>query len=91
MIKSVLCATSGGSVTLEADTFIDATGNGTLSMLAGCHFHLGRAGNRLCKPMTLCFRVDQADKAQFQQNRARIKQPRAFDGHSDWHARKPHD
>ncbi len=72
VIKSVLCATPGGPVTLEADTFIDATGDGTLSMLADCHFHLGREGDHLCQPMTLCFRMDQVDKEKFQQNRARI-------------------
>lgn len=72
VIRSVLCATPGGPVTLEAETFIDATGDGTLSMLAGCQFHLGREGDHLCQPMTLCFRMDQVDKEKFQQNRARI-------------------
>ena len=50
-IKSVLCATPGGLITLEADTYIDATGDGTLSMLAGCAFQLGRERDHLCQPM----------------------------------------
>lgn len=71
-IKSVLCSTPGGMITLEADTYIDATGDGTLSMLAGCAFQLGRERDHLCQPMTLCFRMDQVDKEQFRQHRAEI-------------------
>ena len=71
-IKSVLCATPGGPLTLEADTYIDATGDGTLSMLAGCAFQLGREQDQLCQPMTLCFRMDQVDKEKYRQHRAEI-------------------
>lgn len=71
-IKSVLCSTPGGPITLEADTYIDATGDGTLSMLAGCAFQLGRERDQLCQPMTLCFRMYQVDMEQFQQHRAEI-------------------
>lgn len=68
VIRSVLCATPGGPVTLEAETFIDATGDGTLSMLAGCQFHLGREGDHLCQPMTLCFRMAGVDRSKMPPN-----------------------
>lgn len=71
-IQSVLCATPGGPLTLAADTYIDATGDGTLSMLAGCAFQLGREPDGLCQPMTLCFRMDQVDKEEYRRHRAEI-------------------
>lgn len=56
-ISSVNFASGSGIMTFEADTFIDATGDGDLMYLAGCEFRLGRNEDKLCQPMTTCFRV----------------------------------
>jgi len=57
---------------LFADYFVDATGDAELSVLAGCKYRVGREGDGLCQPMTLCFRVGNIDMEQFQANRSMI-------------------
>ncbi len=64
-IKSVTVSALGQDIKIAADTFIDATGDGVLSYLAGCSFMLGRNGDNLCQPMTLCFRVANVDVGRF--------------------------
>lgn len=64
-IKSVTVSALGQEIKIAADTFIDATGDGVLSYLAGCSFMLGRNGDNLCQPMTLCFRVANVDVGRF--------------------------
>lgn len=64
-IKSVCAATKSGIIELEADAFIDCTGDGLLSVLAGCEFQLGRKEDNLCQPMTLCFRLSGIDVPEF--------------------------
>lgn len=64
-IKSVTVSALGQEIKIAADTFIDATGDGVLSYLAGCSFMLGRKGDNLCQPMTLCFRVANVDVGRF--------------------------
>lgn len=64
-IKSVLLATKSGKTEVEADYFIDATGDAQLAYLAGCPTVLGREKDNLCQPMTLCFRVGNADVDKF--------------------------
>lgn len=61
MIRSVSVATRSGEMEIEADLFIDATGDAQLAYLAGCPTVLGRAEDHLCQPMTLCFRVGNVD------------------------------
>ncbi len=56
-IDGVCVYSLGRKYTFEADCFIDATGDANLAALAGCEFWLGRDSDRLCQPMTLCFRV----------------------------------
>ena len=56
-VKSVTVANKSGKQTYFADYFIDATGDGDLSVMCGCSYHLGRENDNLCQPMTLCFRV----------------------------------
>ncbi len=56
-IKSARFATTAGVIELEADYFIDATGDGNLMALSGCEFILGREKDHLCQPMTTCFRL----------------------------------
>ena len=63
-ISSVSVATRSGELKIEADQFIDATGDALLATLAGCPTHLGR-DDGLCQPMTLCFRVGNVDVERF--------------------------
>ncbi len=60
-ITAVKLATKSGSLELKARYFIDATGDAQLAYLAGCPTTLGREEDHLCQPMTLCFRVANAD------------------------------
>lgn len=61
LLKSVSFATVGGIYTFTADSFIDATGDATLTAYAGSPFQLGRQTDNLCQPMTLCFRLGNVD------------------------------
>ena len=54
-----------GKSTLVADLFIDATGDGMLTMLSGEPFRIGREGDQKCQPMTLCFRLGKVDVKRF--------------------------
>ena len=67
-IRSVSVATRSGAVEIEADYFIDATGDAQLAYLAGCPTVLGREGDHLCQPMTLCFRLGNVDVEKFKSN-----------------------
>ncbi len=60
-VQSVLVATKAGTMELEADFFVDATGDGDLMAFAGCQMQLGRETDGLCQPMTTCFRVANVD------------------------------
>lgn len=56
-ITAVEVVSVAGKTVIEADAFVDATGDANLSAFAGCEFNLGRPEDNLCQPMTLCFRV----------------------------------
>ena len=60
-IASIVVATKSGEMHVEANYFIDATGDAQLAYLAGCPTVLGRESDHLCQPMTLCFRVGNVD------------------------------
>lgn len=60
-IHAVSCANKSGIQTFYADFFIDATGDADIAALAECPFRLGRGGDNLCQPMTLCFRLANVD------------------------------
>ena len=64
-IKKLSAATKSGIVELEADFFIDATGDGELIAMSGCDYQLGRESDGLCQPMTTCFRVSGIDDELF--------------------------
>ena len=68
-ITSVSVATRGGELQIEADRFIDATGDAQLAYLAGCPTTLGREPDHLCQPMTLCFRVGNVNVERFMASR----------------------
>lgn len=71
-IESVKALGKSKKLELSADYFIDATGDGELSYLAGCSYQLGREEDNLCQPMTLCFRVDGINKAKWAVNLGKI-------------------
>lgn len=82
--KKIRCIRALGKsrvLELQADHYIDATGDAELSMLAGCRCKVGREEDGLCQPMTLCFRVGGVDRRQFTEDRpainARYKQLQA--------------
>lgn len=56
-IIAVEVVSVAGKMVIEAESFVDATGDANLSAFAGCEFDLGRKEDNLCQPMTLCFRV----------------------------------
>lgn len=72
-IVSVTVATKSGEMQIEADYFIDTTGDAQLAYLAGCPTVLGREPDHLCQPMTLCFRVGNVDVEKFYASRERLK------------------
>jgi len=73
-ISSITVATKNGECKIEADYFIDATGDAQLAYLAGCPTVLGREPDHLCQPMTLCFRVGNVDVKRFYASRERLKE-----------------
>ena len=72
-IASVSLATKSGETVIEADNFIDTTGDAQLAYLAGYPTVLGREGDHLCQPMTLCFRLGNVDVQKFYAGREKMK------------------
>jgi len=72
-IASIIVATKSGEMHVEANYFIDATGDAQLAYLAGCPTVLGRESDHLCQPMTLCFRLGNVDVEKFYESRERLK------------------
>jgi len=64
-VKTLIFAVKSGLLELDADTFIDATGDGDLMAFAGCDYQLGRDADGLCQPMTNCFRLYNVDEEAF--------------------------
>ena len=56
-IKAVKISNVSGNSEIEGESFIDATGDANLAVMADCPFMLGRESDNLCQPMTLCFRL----------------------------------
>ncbi len=60
-ITGVSIASKSGVLEIEADFFVDATGDGDVIALAGCEFVNGRESDGLSQPMTTCFRMVNVD------------------------------
>lgn len=67
-VRSVLVSNKEGTGEYAARYFIDCTGDGDLAVLAGYPYYLGREKDRLCQPMTLCFRVAGVDMKAFEKS-----------------------
>ena len=61
-IKAVRVMSKGGEETFSAHTFIDCSGDGDLSALAGIPFEVGRKEDGLTQAMTVSFRMANVDK-----------------------------
>ena len=73
-VLSVDITAKAQKITVEADFFIDATGDGDLFYLAGCDYQLGRESDNLCQPMTTCFRMSGVDLDLFTEERPGLQQ-----------------
>lgn len=73
-LRELRVATKAGTLTLEADFFIDATGDGELFALAGCDHQVGRESDGYCQPMTTCFRIAGADVTRFYREKAALEE-----------------
>lgn len=71
-VQSIKVATTAGVMELEADYFIDASGDGHLLFMTGCEFQLGREEDGLCQPMTTCFRACDIDVEAYKRDKDRI-------------------
>jgi hypothetical protein len=69
-IKSITVSTCSGNIKLTAPVFVDATGDADLCAFAGLEYKLGRDGDGLCQPMTLCFRLGNVDWSRYDPNKA---------------------
>ena len=63
-VKSIRTIGKFGEMCFEADTFVDATGDGDLSVLSGCPWEMGREKDKLVQPVTLMFVIDGIDPEQ---------------------------
>ena len=61
LVKSVKIATKSGTIEVQSDFFIDASGDGELIFMTGCDYQLGRESDGLSQPMTTCFRLSGVD------------------------------
>ncbi len=73
-INGVKVATKAGSMTINADFFIDTSGDGDLFYLAGCDYLLGREEDNLCQPMTTCFRLCGVDLDKYKEEIASLQE-----------------
>ena len=60
-IEKIDTAGKFGNISFSAEAFIDATGDGDLSVLCGCGFEMGREGDGLVQPVTLMFVIEGVD------------------------------
>lgn len=58
--------TRAGACRVTAGTYVDATGDGEVSALAGAECHVGRASDGLHQPMTLVFHLGNIDMDRFE-------------------------
>ena len=68
-LRSVVVSNIAGLSDVEASCFIDCSGDASVAVQAGYPTRLGREEDRLCQPMTLCFRVGDINTALFLENR----------------------
>lgn len=60
-IRYAVFHSKSGFTAIEAQMFIDSTGDGDLAAVAGCEFEYGDEVKHLCQPMSLCFKLSNVD------------------------------
>jgi hypothetical protein len=65
-VEALHLYTKQGSRKLCAQTYVDATGDGDVSVLAGAEFQAGRASDGRQQPMTLVFQLSHFDRERLQ-------------------------
>lgn len=73
-VQKLYAATKSGVMELQADFFVDASGDGELIAMSGCEYQLGRESDSLCQPMTTCFRVSGIDSDLFERDTEMLQQ-----------------
>ena len=73
-IDAITVSNVSGTYDIEADVFIDASGDANLAHLAGFPYKVGRESDGLCQPMTLCFRLANVDAEGYQSMKAEINE-----------------
>ena len=63
-IKSITADGKFGKLTFSAPVFVDATGDGDLSVMAGCPWESGRSGDGLVQPVSIMFIISGVDPDQ---------------------------
>ena len=61
-VRGVVIESKEGRQVITAKYFIDATGDGDVSAMAGVPFEQGRSSDGACQPMSLIFKLDGADR-----------------------------
>lgn len=64
VIKAVKINGNYGESGIRGKVFIDATGDGNLSALAGCQWKIGRESDGLVQPVTIMFTIEGIDPGQ---------------------------
>lgn len=75
-LQEVTCYSCGETFAVQAEVFVDATGDGDLFAMAGVPFEQGRPGDHKDQPMTMNFKIDGVDTAKIRDIMAR--QPERF-------------
>ncbi len=57
-VRGVVVESKSGREAVLAKTVVDCTGDGDVAARAGVDYHLGRAADSACQPMTLMFEID---------------------------------
>ena len=73
-IDAITVSNVSGTYDIEADVFIDASGDANLAHLAGFPYKVGRESDGLCQPMTLCFRLANVDAEGYPAIRAEVNE-----------------
>lgn len=84
--RKITCIKAGnkdGEILLEADRFIDATGDGDIMALSGCAYEKGRSEDGMMQPVTMNFTMTNVD---FEKIRLYMKEHK-----DDFHYNTLHD
>lgn len=67
VLNGVVFETKSGPLVINARSIIDCTGDGDIAARSGVPFDVGREDDRLVQPMTLMFRMNEFNRAGFEE------------------------